>query len=103
MFPPEIAQYLNEHGHDARSPADLGAHNLSDDVLIEIAAAERRVVVTENASDFAYVTECSVLLVRKAWWPQQKLASGLSAALTRWAEANPDPGPWAHWLDAAFR
>ena len=103
MFPPEVTQELNADGHDAQSPVDLGAHNLSDDALIEIAAAERRVIVTENASDFADVSECPVLLVRKAWWPQQKLTSGLSRALDLWAAANPEPGPWAHWLDAEFR
>ena len=103
MFPPEVARYLNERGHNARTPADLGAHNLPDDVLIAIAADEHRVIVTENASDFAHVIECAVLLVRKAWWSPEALAPGLAAALSRWAAANPDPGPWAHWLEADYR
>ena len=103
MFPPEVTQYLNAHSHDARSPVDLGAHNLPDDVLVEIAAVDRRVIVTENASDFAHVTECPVLLVRKEWWPPEALATGLAAALDRWAAANPEPGQWAHWLEAELR
>lgn len=100
MLPPQIKDDLTASGHAALSPADLGAHNLPDDVLIQIATAEKLVIVTENASDFAHVTTCPVVLVRKSWWRPQGLASGLAAALSRWAAANPEPGPWAHWLDA---
>lgn len=39
----------------AVTPSRLGAHNLPDDVLVQIATAEDRVIVTENASDFAQV------------------------------------------------
>jgi hypothetical protein len=102
MFPPQVADSLNAHGHDAVAPAGLGAHNLPDDVLIQIATAERRVIVTENASDFAHVTTCTVLFVRKSWWPRA-LATRLAASLARWAAANRDPGPWPHWLDVEFR
>ena len=103
MLPPRVAEYLNSKGHDAVSPMDLGAHNLPDDVLIQIATADRRVIVTENASDFAQVTTCPVVFVRKAWWPPQTLAPGLSSALDRWADANPEPGPWGHWLESNLR
>src|SRR5580765_3578561 len=103
MLPPEVASQVNEHGHDAVTPAGLGAHNLPDDVLIELASVQQRVIVTENASDFAQTTTCPVLLVRKSWWPSESLASRLVAALDRWAAANADPGSWAHWLEAEFR
>src|SRR5688500_18362263 len=103
MFPPQVAEYLNASGHDALSPAGLGAQNLSDEVLIQIATEDRRVIVTENASDFAQVTTCAVVFVLKAWWPPQALASRLAAALDRWAAANPDPGPWPHCLQPEFR
>jgi len=103
MFPPQAADALNARGHDALTPAGLGAHNLPDDVLIEIATGERRVIVTENASDFAHVTTCPVVFVRKSWWPRQALASRLADSLDRWSAANPDPGPWPHGLDAEFR
>ena len=66
MLPPGTAERLRTIGHDATTPAELGAHNLSDDVLIQLAADEGRVIVTENASDFAQVTACPVLLVLKA-------------------------------------
>lgn len=103
MLPPHAAQQLRDLGHDAVTPTEMGAHNLPDDVLIELATQERRVIVTENASDFASVMTCPVLLVRKSWWPRDSLASRLAATLDRWADANPEPGTWAHWLESDFR
>ena len=103
MLPPGVIDYLNASGHDAVSPSELGASNLADDVLIEIATAEGRVIVTENASDFAHVSTCPVVFVRKSWWPRQALAPRLAAALTRWAEAHTEPGSWPYWLEAEFR
>lgn len=103
MLPPATAELLAAAGHDATTPAQLGAHNLPDDTLIALVAAERRVIVTENASDFAAVTACPVLLVRKSWWPQESLAGNLADALDRWASAIEQPGNWAHWLTADLR
>jgi hypothetical protein len=103
MLPPRTASYLNTKGHDAVTPADLGAHNLPDDLLIQVATNESRVIVTENASDFAHVTTCPVVFVRKEWWSRQTLAPALAAALGRWAAANPNPGPWEYWLDQEHR
>jgi Domain of unknown function (DUF5615) len=103
MFPPRAAELLTAAGHDAITPAQLGAHNLPDETLVQLAAADRRVIVTENASDFAAVTACPVLLVRKQWWPAGSLAESLADAVDRWATANPEPGSWAHWLLAELR
>jgi hypothetical protein len=102
MFPRRVAELLNAGGHDAIGPAELGAQNLPDDLIIQNATLDGRVIVTENWSDFAHVT-CAVVFVRKSWWSPQALSSRLAAALDRWAEGNPDPGPWPHWLDAEFR
>jgi len=103
MLPPDTAELLVAAGHDATSPVQLGAHNLSDDTLISLAAVDHRVIVTENASDFAAVTVCPVLLVRKSWWPRGSLAAKLADALDRWASVNEQPGNWAHWLPADLR
>jgi len=103
MLPPQLVEHLNAAGHDAVTPAELGAHNLPDDVLVQIASAEHRVIVTENASDFAHVTTCAAVFVRKSWWSRRTLAYDLAAALDRWAAAHPDPGPWSHWLEADLR
>jgi hypothetical protein len=103
MLPPRVAELLNEAGHDATTPSALGAHNLPDDVLVQLAAADGRVIVTENASDFAAVTACPVLFVRKSWWPSAALSSRLADAVGKWATANVDPGPWQHWLASDLR
>lgn len=103
MLPPDTAELLAAAGHDATTPAQLGAHNLPDETLIALAAAQLRVIVTENASDFASVTACPVLLVRKAWWPSESLAHKLAAALDRWACTNQQPGSWAYWLTPEHR
>lgn len=103
MFPPQVAERLKAAGHDAVTPAELGAANLPDEALIQIATAEQRVSVTENASDFAHVTTCPVLFVLKSWWPSEALAPRLADALDRSAAAHPDPGTWPHWLEAGLR
>lgn len=103
MLPPRVGELLVAAGHDATTPVQLGAHNLPDEVLVGIASEQGRVIVTENAVDFAGVTSCTVLLVGKAWWPPATLSSKLATALGRWAAANAEPGPWAHWLPASMR
>jgi hypothetical protein len=103
MLPPQVVDHLAEHGHVAVTPADLGAHSLPDEQLIRIAAAEGLVIVTENALDFAHVTTCPVVFVRKSWWPRRTLAGRLATALAGWAEAYPQPGSWPHWLPAKLR
>jgi hypothetical protein len=103
MLPPSVTALLDALGHDCTTPFMLGAHNLPDDVLVQFASADNRVIVTENASDFAAVTDCAVLLVRKIWWPTGSLVPDLAAALDRWATANPEPGHWPHWLPEGLR
>jgi uncharacterized protein with PIN domain len=103
MLPPGLADHLREAGYEAVTPRDLGAANLPDDVLVEIASSESWVIVTENASDFANVTTCAVILVRKSWWPPEGLSVGLAKALIRWREEHPEPGPWAHWMEPGVR
>ena len=103
MFPPDTCRSLRERGHDAVTPTDLGAHNLTDETLIELAGVDGRVIVTDNAVDFARATSCTVLLVRKAWWPMTGIAAPLADSVDRWAREHSDPGHWAHWLDATYR
>lgn len=103
MLPPQAAALLNAAGHHALTPANLGAETLPDDELVRIASAQGRVIVTENAADFAHVTTCAVLFVRKSWWPQPALPLLLAAALDRWAAAHPEPGPWPHWMEDEVR
>ena len=39
MLPPRVADLLVAAGHDATTPAQLGAHNLPDDTLVQLAAS----------------------------------------------------------------
>ena len=103
MLPPGVTELLDAAGHDATTPALLGAHNLPDDTLVQLAASDRRVIVTENAGDFAAVNTCVVLFVRTSWWATASVTRRLATALGRWAAANPDPGPFPHWLPVALR
>jgi hypothetical protein len=103
MLPPQVVELLCAMGHEAVAPSDIGAHNLPDEVLIQIASAERWVIVTENALDFVHVTTCPVLLVRKRWWPASGLAQRLAVAVGGWADRNPEPGDWPHWLPTNLR
>lgn len=103
MLPPSTCGLLTERGHDAVTPADLGAHNLPDPSIVERAATQGRVIVTENAQDFAHVTACPVVFVRKSWWSTETLARELAASLDRWAADNPEPGNWPHWLTEEHR
>ncbi|MGH8906747.1 MAG: DUF5615 family PIN-like protein [Egibacteraceae bacterium] len=48
MLPPQIADLLEASGHHATTPTQLGAHNLPDDVLVQIAMAAGRVIVTRE-------------------------------------------------------
>lgn len=76
---------------------------MPDDALVQVATVERRVIVTENARDFAQVRTCPALFVRKEWWPVRGLRPRLAVALDRWADANPEPGNWPHWLPIELR
>lgn len=103
MLPPDTCRLLVDRDHEAVTPTDLGAHNLPDDTLIEIAGTGGWIVVTENAVDFAHATSCTVLLVRKDWWSNEALPARLADSLNRWAHDHPNSGQWAHWLDSTYR
>jgi Domain of unknown function (DUF5615) len=42
MLPPRVAELLVAAGHDATTPTQLGAHNLPDDVLVQLAGDRDR-------------------------------------------------------------
>ena len=107
MLPPAIASELNAMGHDAVSVAAAGLGGAPDDVVYAEALANDRVMVTENASDFAAMVAqrlaqdqpcVPVVLVRKADRPRGgALAHHLANRLHEWANRNPDPYPGPHW------
>lgn len=75
--------------HHVVTSVDLGAHHLPAPSIIELAAAQGRRIVTENARDFTHVTSCPVVSVRRSWWPRETLAADLATSLDRWADDNP--------------
>jgi len=65
--PPGTAGRLAAIGHDARTPAGLGAHNLPDDVLLRLAADEDRVIGTNSkAWRTVSVRDGALCLARRA-------------------------------------
>ena len=102
MFSSKVALDLETIGHDAFSVVAQDPR-ARDGALVAKATAENRVLVTENFQDFAFVTECCVLFVRKSWWPAGSFDLRLAHAIGKWADANPAPGPYARWLEAEFR
>lgn len=65
MLPPRTAELLEGSGHDATTPAQLGAHSLPDDERVRLALLEGRVIVTENAGDFVNTVGPNVMVGRR--------------------------------------
>lgn len=53
MYPPGLAQALRERGVEAATVADLGLAGRPDPDVLETAAGDGRVLLTENVADFA--------------------------------------------------
>lgn len=109
MFGPDVAQRLTAAGHDAVHVQQLGLAGDEDSVLLERAADDDRVVVTENAADFVRllesriaaglaVTPVLVTLKRKLPRDAGAMNHALVQKLSRWADEHPDPERHAHWL-----
>jgi uncharacterized protein with PIN domain len=103
MLPHQASDILRALGHEATSPAERKNPELPDRDIIEAAISEGWIIVTENWSDFVPVRDSTVILVNKQWWSKQPVHVRLASALVRWAEANPEPGPWPQWLPPEFR
>lgn len=109
MFSPAVARHLIALGHDAQHVRDVGLAGRADDEVFERAAAEDRVVVTENAVDFVTLLDAAVgagavappvVLALKRTLPADAgtMANELAKRLARWADTHPDPYRHVHWL-----
>ncbi len=57
MFSPSIAEQLRRRGHDVIASLEHDElRGLSDETLLELTAAERRVIVTHDVGDFSQLT-----------------------------------------------
>ena len=79
MYPPGLAKALRADGIDASTAAELGLGGSSDAALLDAAAAEGYVLLTENVADFARIATES--LTRGAHHPGVLIA--LSSRFSR--------------------
>lgn len=108
MLPPRAADELNERGHDALCTQAVGLAGCPDDEVFDRAAAEGRVIVTENVADYAALLTARlgrdepstpVVFVRKSDFSRRgALATHLAVRLDDWARRHPEPYIGAHWL-----
>lgn len=109
MFSPEVASQLRELAHDAVHVAELALRAVPDPDLLTVAAAQARVVVTENAADLvplldariaagAEVTPVVIALKRNLPRGSAAMTNALATRLAAWAVETPDPYRHVHWL-----
>lgn len=101
MFPQATARILREkYGHDAVHVAEAGLQSRPDPEVAAMARAEGRVVITENARDFAAEQNVPQLFVLKRNFPRGgALAPALAEALDHWAATHPVPYVGINWLE----
>ncbi len=97
MFPYATCELLNDRGHDAVHLRDRGVGARPDADVVAVAAAEGRVIVTENVKDFAGEHGVTVLCVLKSRLPPQEMHVHLAALLDSWATDQPEPYLGLHW------
>lgn len=109
MFSPTVARLLREAGHDAESVLELGLAGSEDSQVLDRAARQGQVLVTENAVDFVPLLDertaanqpvTAVLIVLKRTLPREAGALGhrLAQRLIEWAGRQSEPYPHVHWL-----
>lgn len=108
MYGERVAELLVERGHDAVHVREVGLRGVPDDDVLARAVADRRVVVTENASDFLPLLDQRQSAGQPMTPVLVALTAGRGAAgalharladdIDHWAAANTDPYAHAHWL-----
>jgi Domain of unknown function (DUF5615) len=83
MFPHATCELLDDRGHDAVHVRDRSVDARPDAEVVAVAAAEARVIVTENVNDFAGVHGVTVLCVLKSQLPPQGMHVHLAELLDR--------------------
>ena len=97
MFPAAVVVLLHELGHDAAHVFDRGLGARPDSEVAALAAAESRVLVSENVQDFAHATDVAVACVLKSRLRAKVMAADLAALLDTWARTRPEPLPGVYW------
>jgi hypothetical protein len=97
MFPSATCEQLVADGHDAVHVRDRGVDARPDAEVATVAAAEERIVVTENVRDFAHEQGIVVLCVLKSRLPAGAMHVHLATLVSSWAEHHRDPYRGLHW------
>ena len=105
MYPPALAEMLDQAGHDATAVAASGeVAGRPDAVVLEAAARAGRCLVTENVRDFAvlirHTQHGGVVFVNARRWPRSPGGiKRLAEALGQMISASLAPGPGeVRWL-----
>ncbi len=98
-YSPQIAAGLRALGRDAQHVEERGLKGISDDALMQYAASDRRVLMTNNIRDFiplaqawaaAGLTHYSLIFTSDSKWPRAKNTIGrFVAALDAFMNAHP--------------
>ncbi len=96
-----IGTALAERGHDVRAlGGDADLEGLQDELVLELATAERRVLVTRNSRDFAPIARrwaeaerehAGVILI---WSLSHRQFAEIVAGVERWAAEVPSEEAW---------
>jgi predicted nuclease of predicted toxin-antitoxin system len=105
---PLVAEALNAAGHDAVHVRDRGLHQADDEVLVDIAAAEGRVIVSAD-TDFGAIlavrneTKPSVVLFRRGTPRRPSLQAELLIANLPGIASELERGAVAAFYDTRIR
>lgn len=101
LSPARIGAALRGRGHDVRAVAsEPDLEGLADEAVLELAARERRILVTRNSRDFAPLCRvwaeagrehAGVILV---WSLSSRQFAGIAAGVTGWLDRVPTEQAW---------
>lgn len=111
-YSPRIAQQLRRRGHEVVSVSERAELiGLSDSVLLRVAGAERRAIVTENVADFVELTRqfaasdeehYGLIFTSSSRLPRSRATVGIFVReLARFLQARPGDDALlsqVHWL-----
>ncbi|MEX2395285.1 MAG: DUF5615 family PIN-like protein [Actinomycetota bacterium] len=99
MFPTDAAVRLRDIASiDAVHVVEIGLRGADDDIVVSVARADGRVLVTENVVDFVGEGDVAIVFVLKSNLPSGgAMGAALADLLSGWARANPDPYLGPHW------
>ena len=109
MFSRDVSRHLQRLDHEAVHALEVGLGGRPDREVLTAAAAQDRVVVTENARDFLPLLDQAlargervppVVIALRRTLPRDPgaLAAELARRLDFWSTYRPTPYRHAHWL-----